>query len=76
MQKSERYEVFLFVYLASLSVLVAFKITKADVSCIITNDSGPHCSNFITCIRIHNAKKTKIMIKRNIVSKSSLTCSS
>ena len=35
------------------SVLVAFKITKVDISCIITCDSDPYCSNFITCIRIY-----------------------
>ena len=40
-----------------LSVLVAFKTTKVDISCIITCDSGLYCSNFITCIRIYNAKK-------------------
>ena len=56
-----------------LSVLVAFKITKVDTSCIITCDSGPYCSNFITCIRIYNAKKKKMMITRNIDSKRSLT---
>ena len=43
--------------LVCLSVLVAFKKTKVDISCIITGDSGPYCSNFITCIRIYNAKK-------------------
>ena len=46
--------------LVCLSVLVAFKITKVDISCIITCDSGPYCSNFITCqtyIRIYNAKR-------------------
>ena len=59
-----------------LSVLVAFKITKVDTSCIITCDSGPYCSNFITCIRIYNAKKKKVMITRNIDSKRSLTLSS
>ena len=58
------------------SVPVAFKITKADISCIITCDSGPYCSNFITCIRIYNVKKKKIMITQNIDSKSSLTFSS
>ena len=43
-------------FLVCLSVL-AFKITKVDISCIITGDSGPYCSNFITCIRIYDAKK-------------------
>ena len=28
-------------------------------SCIITFDSDPYCLNFITCIRIYNAKKKK-----------------
>ena len=32
---------------------------KVDISCIIACDSGPYCSNFITCIRIYNAKKKK-----------------
>ena len=36
---------------------IAFKITKVDISCIITCDSGPYCSSLITCIRIYNAKK-------------------
>ena len=62
--------------LVCLSVIVPFKITKVDISCIITSDSGPYCSNFITCIRIHDAKEKKIVIKRNIASKSSLTFSS
>ena len=46
--------------LVCLSVLVAFKITKVEISCIITCDLGPYCSNFITCqtrIPIYNAKK-------------------
>ena len=62
--------------LVCLPVLVALKIMKVDISCIITCDSGPYCSNFITCTRIYNAKKKKIMITRNIDSKSSLTFSS
>ena len=45
--------------LVCLSVLVAFKITKVNISCIITYDSGPYCSNFIKRIRIYNAKKKK-----------------
>ena len=45
--------------LVFLLVLVAFKITKIDISCIITCDSGPYWSNFITCIRIYNAKEKK-----------------
>ena len=60
--------------LVCLYVLVTFKITKVDISCIITCDSGPYCSNFITCIQIYNAKK-KIMITRNIDSQISLTFS-
>ena len=44
--------------LVCLSVVVAFKTTKVYItSCIITCDSGPYCSNFITCIRIYDAKK-------------------
>ena len=35
--------------LVCLSVLVVFKIMKVDISCIIACDSGPYCSNFITC---------------------------
>ena len=64
--------------LVCLSVLVAFKITKVEISCIITCDWGTYCSNFIacqTCIRIYNAKK-KITITRNIDSEISLTFSS
>ena len=64
--------------LVCLSVLVAFKITKVKISCIIKCYSGPYCSNFITsqtCIRIYNAKK-KISITRNIDSKISFTFSS
>ena len=38
-------------------MLVAFKIANVDISCIITCDSDPYCSNFITCIRIYDAKK-------------------
>ena len=63
-------------FLVCLSVLVAFKITKVDISCIITCDAGPYCLNFITCIRIYDPKEKKIMITRNIDSKSSLTFSS
>ena len=33
--------------LVCLSVLVAFKITKVDISCIITCNSGPHCSKSV-----------------------------
>ena len=40
-----------------LFVLVAFKTTKVDISCIITCRSRPYCSNSITCIRIYHAKK-------------------
>ena len=36
-------------------------ITKVDISCIITCNSGPYYSNFITCIRIYNAKKKKFL---------------
>ena len=64
--------------LVCLSVLVAFKITKVEISCIITCDLGPYCSNFITCqtrIPIYNAKK-KITITQNIDSKISLSFSS
>ena len=50
----------------SLCTFVAFKITKVEISCIITCDSSPYCSNFITC-------QTCI---RNIDSKISLTFSS
>ena len=35
--------------LVCLSALVAFNIMKVDISCIITFDSSPSCSNFITC---------------------------
>ena len=35
--------------LVCLSALVAFNIMKVDISCIITCDSSPYCSNFITC---------------------------
>ena len=38
----------------SICTSVAFKITKVDISCIITCDSSPYCSNFITGIRIYN----------------------
>ena len=53
--------------LVCLSVLVAFKITKIDISCIITCDSGPYWSNFITCIRIYNAKGKKKSWSREIL---------
>ena len=43
----------------SVCTIIAFKITKVDISCIITCDSGPYCSSLITCIRIYNANKKK-----------------
>ena len=59
-----------------LSVLVAFKITKVDIPCIITCDSSPYCSNFIILSHVFECttlRKKIIMITRNIDSKSSLT---
>ena len=50
-----------------LCVLVAFKIKKVDISCIITCDSGPYCSNVITCIGIYDAKKEKKSWSREIL---------
>ena len=58
--------------LVCLSVLVALKITKVDISCIITCDSGPYCSNFITCIRIYNAKKKKSWSREILIQKAPL----
>ena len=58
--------------LVCLSVLVAFKITKVEISCIITCDSGPYCSNFITCIRIYNAKKKKSWSREILIQKAPL----
>ena len=58
--------------LVCLSVLVAFKITKVDISCIFTCDSGPYCSNFITCIRIYNTKKKKLWSSEILIQKAPL----
>ena len=58
--------------LVCLSVLVAFKITKIDISYIITCDSGPYWSNFITCIRIYNAKGKKSWSREILIQKAPL----
>ena len=59
------------------SVLVAFKITKVGISCIIECNSGPYCSNFITCISNLLSLLAEVSYdERNIDSESSLTFSS
>ena len=51
---------------------IAFKITKVDISWIITCDSGPYCSSLITCIRIYNAKKKKSRSREILIQKAPL----